>query len=147
MSDSSVFKGAGQPYLPRGPKAAPAREKVGDVWRKESATAGVHMSPPAWLPFFYRALSKPPTVATRGAFRRPSKPDDERPPRSVFFSSGNELHPDQVLLQSCSSPPPVVCFPTTGLIKSTFNPRLRRPISQSSIGQRRARQGDTEEDI
>lgn len=123
MSDSSVFKGAGQPYLPRGPKAAPAREKVGDVWRKENTTAGVGMSLPACLRFFYRAGSKPPTVGTRVRLGG-HQSQITNFPRSFFFSSANELHPDQVLLQSCSSPLLLVHFPTTRLVKSTFNPRL-----------------------
>lgn len=66
MSDSSVFKGAGQPCLPRGPKAAPAREKVGDVWRKENTAAGVGVSLPALAPILLLSSIKVPNGRDTG---------------------------------------------------------------------------------
>lgn len=54
-------------------------------------------------------------------------------PRSFFFfSSGNELHPDQVLPPSCSPPLLLVYFPATRWIGSTFNPRLHFPVQHQA---------------
>lgn len=129
-----MFKGAGQPWLPRGPKAAPAREKLGAVWTKENRTVSSQLSPSLLL----SSIKGPNGGDSEGARLGGHQSQMMNFPRSFFFSSGIELHPDaatKLLLTSAG-----------GLFPHNPLDHIHVSVSQSSVRQRRASKCDTEEE-